>query len=580
MYKHRGFEEAFHADSWEAFAKGSAAKTAGVAASAAAKVTRHASGLEFADMYAEDIANGYVWLDFASVPHVTPHMTADECAEVQGQRALAIRSTPKYISRSTYFYMCATRAMNDSGEIIDFSSWRQGGWCRAEELANFLSPSGVMSPVVLTEAPKATVLEFFDFFLFRGSNPMQNVFSGTFSCCQRGHVRKIHQGRHWHTPCDKHLLAEMLDPMIQEKLDTLKAAGNNFLYRLYRCMEPALLADSCCDRTDAACDPHETIEEFLARFLLPDDPKQPDESGAPAIEWAAFQGHAVMVEKLIDAKCDASVVDHGGLTPLLGAVGCCFPIETTKVLLEKGGLSCQAINEASKNFGVTPLDRAAKTGNLEVAKLLVEAKANLDVKRKDGRSPVHTAAESGHREVCEFLLEMGADVNALTDAGETPLHCAAYNFCPFGLSSTERVKVVQLLLKRGVNAELKDMSGRTALQIAADEDYVDFQNALAKATSASPPLDSDGASEAAEVDENAANTQADAADLSPLEGRLLEALQSFETEDASGSAPGRLRPEDEALRQAVLSAVEAHRAKLACSVASVDEQVGASYSAR
>ena len=97
--------------------------------------------------------------------------------------------------------------------------------------------------------------------------------------------------------------------------------------------------------------------------------------------------------------------------------------------------------------GQTPLHVAASKGHKDVAKLLMDYKADVNARKKYGDTPLHYAAH-GHKDVVELLLANKADVNAKDNIGYTPLHEAARNGCK---------DVVELLLanKADVNAKVQ-----------------------------------------------------------------------------------------------------------------------------
>jgi ankyrin repeat protein len=73
---------------------------------------------------------------------------------------------------------------------------------------------------------------------------------------------------------------------------------------------------------------------------------------------------------------------------------------------------------------------------------------------------LHDAALAGQAAVVELLLDRGASIDAPdTEAGATPLHYAA---------SWNRRPTVELLLKRGADATLRNKAGKTALDLARD----------------------------------------------------------------------------------------------------------------
>ena len=117
----------------------------------------------------------------------------------------------------------------------------------------------------------------------------------------------------------------------------------------------------------------------------------------------------------------------------------------------------------------TPLVIAAVDGRLELARLLLNNGANINWQSgrqlsesvydsSAGWSALAQAAGAGHRDVVELLLDRGADINIRWDFGRTALHEAAI----YG-----RASVVELLLSRGVEADARDLNGETALHGAA-----------------------------------------------------------------------------------------------------------------
>lgn len=75
--------------------------------------------------------------------------------------------------------------------------------------------------------------------------------------------------------------------------------------------------------------------------------------------------------------------------------------------------------------GWSCLHRAASFGRTPVLKLLLAAGAAVDAAAADGRTPLHLAAAAGHVEAVRALVQAGADPSAPSTAGCTPLHTAA-----------------------------------------------------------------------------------------------------------------------------------------------------------
>lgn len=63
----------------------------------------------------------------------------------------------------------------------------------------------------------------------------------------------------------------------------------------------------------------------------------------------------------------------------------------------------------SGRFNATPLQVAARSGHLEIVKLLLDAGANVNHVDLDGFSPVTDAARAGEWNVVKILAEHGGD---------------------------------------------------------------------------------------------------------------------------------------------------------------------------
>jgi ankyrin repeat protein len=104
--------------------------------------------------------------------------------------------------------------------------------------------------------------------------------------------------------------------------------------------------------------------------------------------------------------------------------------------------------------GATPLLYAAIGGHKEIAELLIEKSADVNVKDGDGGTPLHHAT---NKEIAELLIDKVADVNAKNWEGLTPLHYAAF---------TGRKEIAELLIAAGADVNVKDDNGNTPLDWA------------------------------------------------------------------------------------------------------------------
>jgi ankyrin repeat protein len=115
---------------------------------------------------------------------------------------------------------------------------------------------------------------------------------------------------------------------------------------------------------------------------------------------------------------------------------------------------------AAQGDGMTALHLAARSGNLAMAELLIESRANLEATTRIGdHTPLHVASASGRASVVEALVGAGANVNARTTTGGTPLMFAA---------ASGSAEAVAVLLSHGADANATEpVWGQTPLMFAA-----------------------------------------------------------------------------------------------------------------
>jgi ankyrin repeat protein len=111
--------------------------------------------------------------------------------------------------------------------------------------------------------------------------------------------------------------------------------------------------------------------------------------------------------------------------------------------------------------GLTPLVFAAREGDLESARLLVKAGANINQQTEYGWTPLLTAVNNRNYQLAQFLVEQGADVNLPNKGGWTPLYLASDNRnieggdYPVPKADLDHLQLIELLLEKGANPNLK-----------------------------------------------------------------------------------------------------------------------------
>lgn len=108
----------------------------------------------------------------------------------------------------------------------------------------------------------------------------------------------------------------------------------------------------------------------------------------------------------------------------------------------------------------TALNAAVIFGQVERVKALLAVGASMTVEDCTGSTAVSEAAYHNQVEAMKLLLDSGADVNTPNQFGLTPLAIAS--------SSYKGMTMVNLLLKKGANVNLKAKDGRSALHLAAE----------------------------------------------------------------------------------------------------------------
>jgi len=246
-------------------------------------------------------------------------------------------------------------------------------------------------------------------------------------------------------------------------------------------------------------------------------------SGDTALMMAARTGKPAAVKVLLDSGAKVNTIETwGDTTALMWAVAEGYPA-VVKMLIEHGAdvnarskfvpsatgrgfegatptANKPAQAEEHASGLLTPLMFAAREGDLESAKLLVAAGAQIDATGGDGKDAISLAIFNGGYDVASFLVDKGANVNQADAQRFTPLFWAvdhrnmetAPNF-PW-VVTTDPLPLIKKLLDAGANvnfivnntprARMRDGSPRivfaTALMRAAFSGDVELARLLLK----------------------------------------------------------------------------------------------------
>jgi ankyrin repeat protein len=171
--------------------------------------------------------------------------------------------------------------------------------------------------------------------------------------------------------------------------------------------------------------------------------------------WAASRGHGEVVAFLLSKGADKDARDEKAGMSALIAASFRGHGDTVKLLLDKGVKVDDPDRESR-----TALMWASQSGRADIVKMLMDHGA--DHKRREnthGANALIVAAARGRTPIVQLLLDTGANPEDIDKERRTPLMWAAKN---------GHAETVRLLLDRGVNSGAKDITGKTAADLAKE----------------------------------------------------------------------------------------------------------------
>jgi ankyrin repeat protein len=230
-----------------------------------------------------------------------------------------------------------------------------------------------------------------------------------------------------------------------------------------------------------------------------------DPDGATALEIAIINAHYEFAAMLVDAGANPNIADtEAGMGPLYALidmhrlavghgrpnpkpVGLMTAVDLAKKLLEHGADPNSRLKksimqrhhtagDSTLAEGATPFLRAAKSGDIEMMRVLAAGGADPKIAMPNGTNALLFAAGLGWRngspaapsydqgsdeeavESIRFLLGLGFDIHGTNDAGDTALHAA--------VSGRGSEAIIAFLVAQGANPESKNKRGQTPLSLA------------------------------------------------------------------------------------------------------------------
>ncbi|UCC96962.1 MAG: ankyrin repeat domain-containing protein, partial [Phycisphaerales bacterium] len=163
---------------------------------------------------------------------------------------------------------------------------------------------------------------------------------------------------------------------------------------------------------------------------------------AESPEW----GHVNVLSRICAKGADVNLTDSKGQAALHIACDYEGQVAIRTILTRATAVN---VNVVDRN-NVTPLHIAARRGQTDTCKTLINSGAAVNLRDEHGHTSVHHAVRAGNIETADWLIKQGADMS--------PVYLAAYRGNP------SRIKT---LLAGGASASEKDETGFTALHAAA-----------------------------------------------------------------------------------------------------------------
>lgn len=251
------------------------------------------------------------------------------------------------------------------------------------------------------------------------------------------------------TPVPRMALARLCGALVEaieggdtDDIERLLAAGVAQYPGRREWLDPALAAAAAGEEL-----PH--IDRLLALGASPDAPAS---FGWTVLGSAARAGHVAVVERLLAAGASTEI--HQGVAgeTALGDAADQLQLDCVRALLARG-----ANPGAPNEDGLAPLHRAARyfegarANMLPIATALLDAGAQIDARDKAGRTPLAWAIDpTGSFDVARLLIERGADVDIQNAFGESAALLAWKH---------RKHAVLSAILARGPAWDVRDRDG-------------------------------------------------------------------------------------------------------------------------
>ena len=221
-----------------------------------------------------------------------------------------------------------------------------------------------------------------------------------------------------------------------------------------------------------------TEQVSVAQPILTSEVSSDLRKGSEGEVWAALlEKDPASLRTAIQGLPHLNFRNNWGGTPLHLAVNQAVNVEFAEmlsILLEHPSANIEAVmdDEFEDITDITPLHRAANFERLIAIEILLQHGADLEARDSQNRTPLLTAVAGLHDEATELLLSLGANPNVQIELpgkirnGYTPVHMAVSRY-----EDTDPLR--KILAHPGINPNIRDARGNTALFKATVEDDIE-----------------------------------------------------------------------------------------------------------
>jgi ankyrin repeat protein len=166
--------------------------------------------------------------------------------------------------------------------------------------------------------------------------------------------------------------------------------------------------------------------------------------GTTPLMWATTEGHVGAIRFLLAHGAEVNVQSKKEKAKPYGTAG---PGARLPKDMDSGGL--------------TPLVFAVREGSAECVKILVEAKADVNMTSGDGSSPLLVAVLNGRYDLARYLIDNGASVSLANQKGWTPLYLAVKHrtietgTMPVPPNADQAFDFIKLILDKGAEVNTR-----------------------------------------------------------------------------------------------------------------------------